>query len=68
MLLRLHPSLTPAQRESVHSLAKDLGYRARFLGGSDRWLELEGSTAPSTAHASRTFQASRSSMPATANT
>ena len=26
-------------------MCKDLGYRGRFLGGSDRWLELEGRVA-----------------------
>jgi 3-deoxy-7-phosphoheptulonate synthase len=41
MLLRLRRGLSRADLDSVSLLARELGYRSRFLGGRDDLLELE---------------------------
>jgi len=46
MLLRLRRALPGTQIDSILALAKDLGYRARFLDGRREVLELEGAGRP----------------------
>ena len=46
MLLRLRRAAPRAQIDSILALAKDLGYRARFLDGAQEILELEGAGKP----------------------
>jgi len=46
MLLRLRRGLPGTQTDSILALAKELGYRARFLEGSNGLLHLEGTGKP----------------------
>lgn len=46
MLLRLHPSLTPAQRDYIFLLCKDLGLSSRVFPEASELVELSGPSAP----------------------
>ena len=46
MLLRLRRGLPGSQTDSILALAKELGYRARFLEGASGLLHLEGAGKP----------------------
>ena len=46
MLLRLRPSLSEIELDSILGIAKELGYRTRLLDGAGTILELEGEEAP----------------------
>src|SRR5262245_45091734 len=46
MLLRLRREIPGTQIDAILALAKELGYRARFVEGSREILFLEGSGAP----------------------